>query len=1371
VDESGQAGDAGPARRDGRDSGWPAADQVPVEQRSRYADLLAAGPSPDSAPPYPYEGDLDDRQPSHEVPPGFRARHERAPVVPGERSTVAPVRGSASERDAHREAPDWPAWTPRSPERHWSSTWSPGWSRTEQPGPEPSPDPAGADDLPASFPVSQPHRRGLSRRFGADWDDRDEPAVRPAGDGATGAVPPPAPLPEEHPTRATSAWGAAPEPSRPPGSANGSGPTGEQPALPPGFASAPPARAVPRQPQPPRGGFGQTAFAPASPEPGYGPSASPVSPAEVGRRRADAPPEPGYGPPPGPVSPEGIGRGRAHAPPEPGYGPPPPVSPAQTAFGQIGHEAGTDRVPTQRGYVSPDPPTAGGFGRPDQRPTPAPERFGAARGTADAPDGSRAEHSDPPWEGSYRHADVDRDPAVGEGGFPAASSALRTEVGFGREADQASFPAAAAPVSPARDGFGRSAERASSPAAAPGPPARDAFGDDGEADVPRAAAPVSPARVGLPAATSDQPTRPVDPGLGSALTGFPPVASAVFPGHVAAPEDAIERAGPASPVSPVRAGYPRGVAGEVARQAFFPQTSSDQPTGHDPDRLDHRQAPRPTGHPQVPTAQAGHAPADPGDVAGRAGHVQADHDEAAERPGEPPLSAGQKIEARPDPGRDLGHGAYAQPPTARAGYAGADRGHVAEQAGLPPTSSGPPSDAGFGQPDRGSAAGEGRYRQPPTAETGFAPGSPGRATLAGFGDPDLGHVTWRPAVPASSDLRTEVGVGWPDRGPLPEQAGDPRADRGHGQLGVAPSSERPAGAGSRPDGGRAPEQAGDARADADEMAGRRSLPSESSEQPAAPGSGRLDRGPARLGDERVERDTAADPTDATTREREHTGVTASQAAPELGLTTGAPEQPRDHDGTSARSPRAEPAVAPEFTSLESIGRGLGPRPRPEDTLVQPDANGRRTGPDPVGRTGWPPASSQWSPTRPSSRAAAGSAEERRQTTAHPEAVSGRASVRPPTDEQLPQRVPAEPDVPTVPEPPSDVPADPPQLARIATHLRRDDVPPQHRDRPEGFDVRAILAAVRGVAGVRDASLRTTPAGAHSLRLDLSDGADPAEVSRHVARLLQETMGLAAAPQNLPVPSPDASAQPTGFTSSELAATAREETQLVQQALDGPRRRRQGPTHRGRAPVAQRRAQPTEPVAPAAPHEPGIDAFPALGAAAGIVGAVSGIPVTAAAAYAGGHYAPAAEPTPSRPLAPGAVPGPRVVIDHVQVSTFGLDATVEVRLAAGAQRAAGMATGPAVDGYVLRLCAVSAASAIDELLRRSDRVGDRGRCFVEHAAVVPFGGCEVAVVVVLLVCAGWVEQLAGSALVSGDPRQAVVRATLGAVNRRLEALLS
>ncbi|KKJ93639.1 hypothetical protein LQ51_29645, partial [Micromonospora sp. HK10] len=471
-------------------------------------------------------------------------------------------------------------------------------------------------------------------------------------------------------------------------------------------------------------------------------------------------------------------------------------------------------------------------------------------------------------------------------------------------------------------------------------------------------------------------------------------------------------------------------------------------------------------------------------------------------------------------------------------------------------------------------------------------------------------------------------------------------------------------------------------------------------------------------------------------------------------------------------------------------------------------------------------------------AASGSAPETAppaEPVAEPEAAEAAAVV-------LPQRVPAEPDVPVVPEPPAVEPsAETPELARIATHLRRDDEPAPLRERPEGFDVNAILDAVREVPGVRDAALRRTPAGAHSLRLDLADGADAADVSRMVARLLQERMGLAAAPQNLPgtpaTPPPvrrrsvspraadtrPAQSRPAEPWSAESraaesraaesrsaesrpaepwaaesrsaesrAAGARstesrgaedgpaglrpgraegrvaenragegrfggteargnrlaEPPAEVDDEPDGepPRRRRPGTTHRGRAAV----------------EESSLASAP--------TGTPTGSPATVGTSYSGGQMT-TTETAPSRPLDTGGLPGPRAVIDHVQVSTFGLDATVEVRLIAGDRTAEGHATGPAVDGYVLRLCAVAAAASVDELLGQAARTGERGRCFVEHAAVVPFGNCEVATVVVLLVCDGWVEQLAGSALVAGDPRQAVVRATLAAVNRRLEALLA
>jgi len=326
----------------------------------------------------------------------------------------------------------------------------------------------------------------------------------------------------------------------------------------------------------------------------------------------------------------------------------------------------------------------------------------------------------------------------------------------------------------------------------------------------------------------------------------------------------------------------------------------------------------------------------------------------------------------------------------------------------------------------------------------------------------------------------------------------------------------------------------------------------------------------------------------------------------------------------------------------------------------------------------------------------------------PTVRSGPGELLPRAAGLLPQRVPAEPDVPTLPEPvteEADERAEVPELARIATYLRHEE--PASRPIRESLDVDAVLAAVRGVYGVRDAELRTNPGGVHSLRLDLADGTDPGPVSREVARLLKDRLGLAAA------------------LGSPTAAPADRGPVRVGDGVYQGRRRGAG-TARGRATVEPRPADTSR----------------------AVVG----------------------EQQPSRPLQRISSQSLRVVLDHVQVSTFGLDATVEVRLAVGQRRAIGEAHGPAVDGYVLRMAAIAAASALDRLLIAESTGASKGRCFVEHASLVPFGTCEVAVVVILLVCGGWVEQLAGSALVAGDPKQAMVRATLSAINRRMESLL-
>jgi hypothetical protein len=136
---------------------------------------------------------------------------------------------------------------------------------------------------------------------------------------------------------------------------------------------------------------------------------------------------------------------------------------------------------------------------------------------------------------------------------------------------------------------------------------------------------------------------------------------------------------------------------------------------------------------------------------------------------------------------------------------------------------------------------------------------------------------------------------------------------------------------------------------------------------------------------------------------------------------------------------------------------------------------------------------------------------------------------------------------------------------------------------------------------------------------------------------------------------------------------------------------------------------------------------------------------------------------------------RLVLDHVQVTTLGMDTTVDVRLTvsgghAPAAAAKGTRQGPAVDEYRLRLAADAACDAVDQLLL-DPSAGPRGRCVVDHVAIVPFGAVEVAVVVALVMTGAEATKVAGSAIVAGDPRHAVVRATLSAVNRRLETLLS
>jgi hypothetical protein len=383
---------------------------------------------------------------------------------------------------------------------------------------------------------------------------------------------------------------------------------------------------------------------------------------------------------------------------------------------------------------------------------------------------------------------------------------------------------------------------------------------------------------------------------------------------------------------------------------------------------------------------------------------------------------------------------------------------------------------------------------------------------------------------------------------------------------------------------------------------------------------------------------------------------------------------------------------------------------------------------------------------------------------------------------LPHRVPAPPDVPDVdladlddedegPAPPD---VDGGSLTRIASGLRTD----ARSAIPDELDVNAVLAAVRHVDGVREAVLRGDPGGVQTLRLELADGADPGRVSRQVARLLKERMGIAAQPRRSERSELDStqraampragSMPPPSFTPLQPGAPGSPVQPDAPYERPGSPYHPSGLGHGGHGVVNHKPPHRPQPGQPAAGQ-----------ASSGYAGVQP--PVTDAAARAAAPApqpnrpaslsdAPAPSPHPVGPPfgMPRTSPSSRAILDRVKVATVGTEATVEVRLSASTGTYVGSATGPAVDAYLLRLAAQAAAGAIDSLMAR--RSAAPVRCFIDHAGVVPFGSCLVAIVVVLVSGDGWVEQLVGSALVAGDPRQAIVRATLAAVNRRLDSLL-
>jgi hypothetical protein len=120
---------------------------------------------------------------------------------------------------------------------------------------------------------------------------------------------------------------------------------------------------------------------------------------------------------------------------------------------------------------------------------------------------------------------------------------------------------------------------------------------------------------------------------------------------------------------------------------------------------------------------------------------------------------------------------------------------------------------------------------------------------------------------------------------------------------------------------------------------------------------------------------------------------------------------------------------------------------------------------------------------------------------------------------------------------------------------------------------------------------------------------------------------------------------------------------------------------------------------------------------------------------------------------------RPMISEIGVRSTGAEIEVEVRLELDGDTFVGIERGAAAASARPRLVASATISALDELLGLP--------AAVESAAIVDTGTHAVALVVITLsVPRIGAQSLAGSAVLRGDETDAVARAVLAAVNRRL-----
>lgn len=178
-------------------------------------------------------------------------------------------------------------------------------------------------------------------------------------------------------------------------------------------------------------------------------------------------------------------------------------------------------------------------------------------------------------------------------------------------------------------------------------------------------------------------------------------------------------------------------------------------------------------------------------------------------------------------------------------------------------------------------------------------------------------------------------------------------------------------------------------------------------------------------------------------------------------------------------------------------------------------------------------------------------------------------------------------------------------------------------------------------------------------------------------------------------------------------------------------------------------------------EPGVDGLEVAGAASRLLAERFGAPLEADQVQlvtAGAEAPPAPAPVPAQR-------GGRPEIVRTDLVTSGMEFSATVVLSSQSRAATGDAHGAVTASGMQRAVGQATLRAVERLAR------DTARIELDHVIVTQTGEERTVLVSLTMVSMRGAERLTGSAVVREDESRAVVRATLDALNRRLETLLS